>query len=218
MRVLTVLLLCCSSVALAKGPSIDKVNGAIHTEAGVEYGDLDTVNGAIRVREGATAEDVSTVNGSIDVDDGVRLRSAETVNGGIDLGRDVLVEGRVETVNGSISLGQRSQVMGGLETVNGGMKLREASVEGGLSTVNGSIYIGENSTVRGGILIEKPNSGWFNWGAKNKPPRLTIGPNAVVEDKIHFEREVELVVHPSAKIGPISGETPTRIDYAQVER
>ena len=217
MRAYLLLLLFCSSIALAKGPSIDKVNGAIRTEAGAEYGDLETVNGAISLREGATAADLSTVNGSISVDDSARLASAETVNGGIDLGSDVLVEGKVETVNGGITIGLRSQVLGGLETVNGGMRLKQATVEGGLHTGNGSIFIGENSTVRGGIHIDKPSMGWFNWG-KSKPPRVTIGANAVVEGELRFEREVELMVHPSAKIGPVIGETPIRLEFGAVER
>ena len=34
---------------LAAPKSIDKVNGAIRTEAGTEYGSLETVNGSIRV-------------------------------------------------------------------------------------------------------------------------------------------------------------------------
>ena len=36
-------------------------------------------------------------------------------------------------------------------------------------------------------------------------PRVVIGPNATVQGELRFEREVELFVHPSAKIGPVVG-------------
>jgi len=36
---------------------------------------------------------------------------------------------------------------------------------------------------------------------------VVIGPNAVVDGELRFEREVELFVHPSAKIGKVIGAT-----------
>jgi hypothetical protein len=60
--------------------------------------------------------------------------------------------------------------------------------------------------VGGGILVEKPSMGWFNSGNSRKP-RIVIGPNSVVEGPLVFEREVELLVHSTAKIGPVTGAT-----------
>jgi hypothetical protein len=58
--------------------------------------------------------------------------------------------------------------------------------------------------VQGGILVERPQG--ISWG-KRRVPRIIIGPNAVVNGTLRFEREVELFVHPSAKIGTVIGAT-----------
>jgi hypothetical protein len=65
--------------------------------------------------------------------------------------------------------------------------------------------------VAGGIKVEKP-SGW-SWG-KQRPPRVVIGPNSVVEGELVFEREVELFVHATATVGKITGATATRYEGA----
>lgn len=204
-----------SPVVFAAGKSIDKVNGAIRTEAGIEYGDLDTVNGSISIAAGVRADKASTVNGSIDVDDQATVGSLETVNGGIDIGEAVVVEKGVETVNGAVEIERGSRVQDGIETVNGRIELEGAEVGKGLNTVNGDVIVGADSIVRGGILIEKPNGGWFNWNSNSRKPRVVIGPNAVVEGTLKFEREVELFVHSSAKVGRIDGATPKAFSGAE---
>ena len=45
-----------------------------------------------------------------------------------------------------------------------------------------------------------------------KPPRIIIGPNAVVEGPLVFERPVVLYVHKTAKIGPVTGATAQSFD------
>jgi hypothetical protein len=60
--------------------------------------------------------------------------------------------------------------------------------------------------VHGGILVEKPHGFGIHWGKESKP-RIVIGPNAVVEGELRFEREVELFVHSTAKIGKVTGAT-----------
>jgi hypothetical protein len=77
---------------------------------------------------------------------------------------------------------------------------------GQIHTVGGDVTVGARSRVHGGILIEKPHGVGFHWG-KNRIPRVVIGPNAVVDGELRFEREVELFVHPSARIGKVSGAT-----------
>lgn len=197
-----------SPVVVAKGVDIDKVNGSIQTDAGAQYGELETVNGSISVDEGASAESVSTVNGGIDVDDKATIGTLETVNGGIDIGEAVEVAYDVSTVNGGIGIERGSRVHGKVETVNGRIELAAAEVGKGIATVNGDITVGADSIVRGGILVEKPQGGWFNF-SNNPPkvPRVVIGPNAVVEGTLDFEREVELFVHATAKIGTVRGAT-----------
>ena len=204
--ILFVAILLASPTLFAK-EDIDKVNGAIRTHAGTEYGDLDTVNGSISIADGVHADSASTVNGSIEVGSQATVGSLETVNGGVDIGEAAIVEKSVETVNGAIDIARGSRVQGGVETVNGRIELEGVEVDKGLATVNGDITVGADSIVRGGILIEKPNSGWFNWNSNSRTPRVVIGPNAVVEGTLKFEREIELFVHATAKIGPVEGAT-----------
>lgn len=206
-RTRTVLLL---TLALAATPAlaqqeISKVNGSITAEAGQAYGDLDTVNGSIRIHDGATAEDASTVNGSITVGDKARAESLETVNGAIRVGKDVQVRKGIETVNGSVFTDRGTVVGGGIETVNGAIGLVATQLGGGIETVNGDVTVGVGSHVKGGIKVEKPHG--IRMNAK-RDPRIIVGPNAIVDGPLVFERPVTLYVHTSAKIGPVTGATP----------
>lgn len=187
-----------------KGGDISRVNGGITAEAGTSYGDLDTVNGGISVRKGASAKDVETVNGGISIDDDASVSSVSAVNGGIRGGERVKVARGVETVNGGIRFDFHSKVGGDISTVNGGITIKQTTVTGKLRTVSGDITVGAQSLVDGGILVEKPQG--ISWG-KPRIPRIVIGPNATVKGELRFEREVELFVHASAKVGPVSGAT-----------
>lgn len=216
MRLLPLVLLVISPLVLARGPDIDKVNGSIRTDEGREYGNLETVNGAISVAPGVMAEEVSTVNGSIVIRESGQVDSVETVNGSISIEENAVVRRHAETVNGAITLDRGARIEDGAETVNGGLRLRGAEVGKDLRTVNGSIEVLDGAIVHGNIVVEKPK-GWFNFGTR-QPPRVTIGENAVVKGELRFEQEVELRVHSSAKIGPIRGVEPKRLDDGAVER
>ena len=193
---------------------IDKVNGSITAEAGQFYGDLSTVNGGIDLQRGAKVEDVETVNGGIEAGDEVVARSVSTVNGGIRFGQRAQVDGDVETVNGGIFFDRGSNVRRGVSTVNGGIGLVDTDLGGGIETVNGDITVGVGSHVKGGIRVEKPTGNWGVRMGKPKVPRIVIGPNAVVEGNLVFEREVTLHVHQSARIGNVSGATAQRYSTA----
>ena len=193
---------------------IDKVNGSITAEAGQFYGDLRTVNGGIDLQRGAKVEDVETVNGGIEAGDEVVARSVSTVNGGIRFGQRAQVDGDVETVNGGIFFDRGSNVRRGVSTVNGGIGLVDTDLGGGIETVNGDITVGVGSHVKGGIRVEKPTGNWGLRMGKPKVPRIVIGPNAVVEGNLVFEREVTLHVHQSARIGNVSGATAQRYSTA----
>ena len=202
------LALCAGSSFAAE--SISKVNGSISADAGQTYGELETVNGSIRIAEGATTADAGTVNGSISVGDKATVGSLETVNGGIKLDRDVSVEGDLETVNGSIFVDRGGKVKGGAETVNGAIGLVATRLGGGIRTVRGNVTVGIDSHVAGGLRVEK-STGMFNMESK-KPQRIIIGPNAVVEGPLVFEREVVLYVHRTAKTGKVTGATARSYD------
>lgn len=170
---------------------VSKVNGKISADAGKTYGALETVNGPIEIGAGAQTKNVETVNGGIRIGDNART-------------------GGVETVNGSITPGQKVIVSGGLETVNGSIGLVGTELGKGIETVNGDITVGVGSHVRGGIEVSKPSFG-FSFQPSRKP-RVVIGPDAVVDGPLHFEREVNLYVHRSAKIGAVSGATARSFD------
>jgi hypothetical protein len=193
-----------------RGRSIDKVNGGITAQAGQPYGDLSTVNGGIDLERGTQAEDVETVNGGIEAEDDVTARSVSTVNGGIRFGQRARIDGSVETVNGGIFIDRGGNVRRGVSTVNGAIGLVDTDLGGGIETVNGDITVGVGSHVKGGIHVEKPNgNSGFRMG-KPKVPKIVIGPNAVVEGTLSFDREVKLYVHQSARIGTVRGATAQR--------
>jgi DUF4097 and DUF4098 domain-containing protein YvlB len=223
MKTLLLALLTCVPLAVFAN-STSKVNGSVRVESGQTAGDVSTVNGSVTIEEGATAEDVDTVNGSVTIERNATVQSAESVNGGISLGENskatsmetvngklklaerAQVSGDVSAVNGSADLARGVEIGGSLSNVNGKMTIAGAHVARGLKTVNGDIEIGPESRIEGGILVEKPNQNWIN--GKRRIPRIVIGPGAVVEGKLRFEHEVELLVSDRARIGAVEGAKP----------
>lgn len=189
---------------------ISKVNASIEVAAGTVYGELDTVNGSISIGDGAQTGDASTVNGSIKVGANARVGSLDTVNGAIRVGRNVQASGGIETVNGSVFVDRGSTVAGDIETVNGAIGLVETQLRGDIETVNGDVTVGIGSVVSGSLSIKR-SSGWFQSAPKRKP-RVVIGPRAVVQGPLKFEREVRLYVHRSARTGPVTGADPVVFD------
>jgi DUF4097 and DUF4098 domain-containing protein YvlB len=222
--------------SIACGPqafagSISKVNGSVHVSAGDSAQDVSTVNGSIRIDDGATTRDLSTVNGSITLGRDATADKIGTVNGGISLatgakaaalestnGKLSLDEGarvaeKIDTVNGSIKLERNADVAGKVSNVNGSMALRAAHVGGGLETVNGDLDVGADSRVEGGILVKKPSGTSFS--LTHHVPEVVIGPGAVVNGTLRFEREVRLFVSDRATVGHIEGATPVRFSGDQ---
>ena len=191
---------------------IDKVNGRISAEAGQEYGDLSTVNGSIDLAGSARSRDVETVNGSITAGDDVATRSASTVNGSIHFGERARIDGDVRTVNGGIFIDRGGDLRGDVSTVNGAIGLVDTDLSGDIETVNGDITVGVGSHVKGGIKVEKPTGNWGLRLGKQKVPRIVVGPGAVVEGPLVFEREVKLYVHASARTGAITGASAIPFD------
>ena len=215
-RLFLVLLLSASAPLALAADDISKVNGSIQTQAGNTYGDLETVNGSIQLASGVQAKSVETVNGSVRTEDNVQAHSIETVNGGIHGGRNLVLTHGLDTVNGGIYVDRGSRIGGDIETVNGSIGLVAVQLGGDIETVNGDITVGIDSVVKGGIKVNRPSFG-ISLTAPRKP-RIVIGPNAVVEGQLIFEREVTLLVHDSAKIGPVTGATPQRFDSEAAPR
>lgn len=187
--------------------SIDKVNSGITIDANSTADSLETVNGGVHIGANSRVGSVESVNGGIHLEDGVQASSIDTVNGGVTIGAKGIVRDTVETVNGGIALGNDADVGGKVSNVNGGIRLSRAHVGGGIETVGGDVWVGIGSRVENGILVEKPSGSWISWGngKEQRPPRIVIDAGAVVEGTLRFEREVELYVHESAKVGPIEG-------------
>ncbi len=200
---------CDSGDVTASGTGANTINGSVHVPAGEHTGTVGTVNGSVDIAENAVVGAVHTVNGEIDIAAHAGAQSVTAVNGTVTLGNGVHVAQGVKTVNGSINLTSGADVGGGITNVNGQIELTGAHVAGGLRTVEGDIDISGDSRVEGGILVEKSGS-WFgfSWNSQARKPRIVIGPGAVVQGDLRFEREVQLYVSDKATVGPISGATP----------
>jgi hypothetical protein len=180
------------------------VNGSVEVPAGATSDSATTVNGAVNVGDGAKIGKAATVNGAIHLGKDVTAESAKTVNGGIEIGDSARIENDVIAVNGGIRLARNADISGRVTNVNGAIKLEGAHVGGGITTFNGDITVGAGSRVEGGIRVEKPE--FMNDQANI--PTVTIGPGAVVDGTLKFERAVKLYVSESAKIGSVEGATP----------
>jgi hypothetical protein len=195
--------------ALAADNDIDKVNGAVHVDAGQHAGNVSTVNGAVHIGDNAVVQKASTVNGSVELGDHAQATAVDTVNGAVTVGAGGRISGGVDVTNGGIHLGKQADVAGKVASVNGSINLDTAHVGGGIRTVSGDVIVGPNSHVEGGILVDKPG-GWFNWNSNSRLPHVVIGPHAVVQGTLEFRRDVVLQVSDTAQIGPVKGATPVK--------
>jgi DUF4097 and DUF4098 domain-containing protein YvlB len=186
------------------GDGSTKVNGSVHVPAGKAAEEARTVNGSIHIDDNAAVTSAATVNGSVRLGAHATATSVGTVNGAITVGEGAHVSGKAATVNGDLTLANDGEVSGSLTNVNGKINLTSAHVGGGIKTVNGGISIMGNSHVEGGILVEKPNSMFFS----SEDPVIVIGPGAVVQGDLRFERRVKLYVSDKATIGTVTGATP----------
>jgi cytoskeletal protein CcmA (bactofilin family) len=186
------------------GDGSSKVNGSVHIPAGKAADDARTVNGSVHVDDNATVTSATTVNGSVRLGAHATATSLKTVNGAISLGAGAHASESAGTVNGDLTLAEGSEIAGHLTNVNGKIELTGAHVAGGIKTVNGDISIMGPSRVEGGIMVGKPSGLSFN----NNEPVIIIGPGAVVQGELRFERNVKLYVSDKATIGTVSGATP----------
>lgn len=196
------------SIRIEAGTTADgasSVNGSITVGGGaIVTGDVSTVNGTIRVEDSAQIEGAETVNGSLRVGSNVTARGLETVNGGIRVDENSTIDGGVEAVNGKIRLGKGTRVDRGIQNVNGAIEINGAEIGGNLETVNGDVELMDGAVLRGDLIIERPN----NWGwnkDKKRKPRVIVGPGSAIEGTIKLEREVELYISESARVGGVSG-------------
>lgn len=191
------------------GDSVSKVHGSIRVGKGERAGALKNVNGSISLDEEAEAESIKVVNGSIRIDENAVVESSvSSVNGSVSLAAGAKVGEDVRTVNGRIRAAEGVAIDGDVESVNGPIELTGATA-GSLTTTNGNVELAEGAVVLGDLTVRKPQSVGFQFGKQNRP-KIVIGENAEVRGNLHFDQEVELVVHDSATIGEITGVAPVR--------
>ena len=166
-------------------------------------GVVKTVNGSVRIDDGARIEVASTVNGRISVGDNVHSEDLKTVNGAIRVGSAVTVDGSIQTTNGKITIEDGTTVSEDVANTNGRIELDGTKVSGDVATVSGDIDLNRGTSVGGDLIVRKPSN--WGWGKKDKP-RVVVGPEVEISGKLVLEREVELFVSDSARIGGIEGE------------
>ncbi len=218
--------------ALAQGAPVTSIMTSISIDAGQHAGEISDVNGSINIGESAVVGHVHDVNGNIHVDEKATADSVGTVNGSVHVGPGARVVQAVTTVNGSITVEPGADVTGSVSAVNGSMTITSAHVAGELANVNGviriygshvggsvsgmngGIEVGPNSRIDGGLHVHRnDNNGWFNWWSflgSHTPPRVVIGPGAVISGKLQFDQEVRLYVSDQATVGPIEGAMPIK--------
>jgi DUF4097 and DUF4098 domain-containing protein YvlB len=198
-----------SAVCAGDGRNISNVNGDVSASPGQTYDSLSTVNGEVRIGRGASAEVAKTVNGAIVLEPDVKVGRVSTVNGSLRIGEGAAVAYEASTVNGDVRLGKRARVAGEVSSVSGDIELDGAEIGGMITTYNGDIDLADGSRVLGGIHVKKPKDSNWGWG-KDDSPEVRICSTCVVEGELRFDRPVELVVEPGAKIGKVIGEKVLR--------
>jgi DUF4097 and DUF4098 domain-containing protein YvlB len=204
MRLITLALVLVLPLSVA-AQDISKINGTVSVAAGQQAGNVHTVNGGVDIGAGAIVLDASTVNGTVQLGAQAQAKSLHSVNGAITMGQGAKVEGELSSTNGAIVLDSDAETRGNVSNVNGAIELRHALIGGTINTTNGSINLSEGSQVNGDIIVNKPQG----WGY-NRPPRIVIGPHAIVRGTLDFRRDVILQVSDTAQIGPVKGATPQR--------
>lgn len=203
-------------------------NGSVKIAGGAKVQTVASTNGKIELADTAEARELRSTNGSVTIGARGRVAGAVTAtNGSIRLGKDAEIGGKVSAENGSIHV-DGAHVAGGIETRFGAITIGAGSkVEGGVKTVDGAITIGAG-VVTGGLLIDPADNSkctrncndtgtttfsgllaaiFGSNKADATKPRVVIGPGAVVEGKLDFRRDVDLLVSDRAKIGPVEGAT-----------
>jgi predicted acyltransferase (DUF342 family) len=199
---------------------LSKISDNVQTQAGQKYGELSTVSGNIHVASNVEARKVSSVSGNITIDAGAKIGKAtstsgdlkiadnsttgklESVSGNLTVGRNVVVDGGLTTVSSNIFVDHGGKIGGDITSVSGDIGLVQTEVDGDITFVSSDVTVGIGSHVKGRLHLKKPL-----YSKTPRPPRVVIGPNAVVDGPLDFELPVKLYVHSTAKTGKITGAT-----------
>jgi hypothetical protein len=207
----SILALLLSTAVCAQDESQYLFNGehSIRLAAGAEAGDLHTVHGSIRIGERSKVGDVKTVDGEVVLAKGSRASSVRSLDGAVQLEEDAKLVHGVSTAGGSIVLDDHADVAGRVSSADGEIRLKNAHVGGGILTRRGNINVGSGSRVENGIRVKQSFCLCIDAGLFSNP-RIVIGPGAVVQGPLIFERKVTLYVSDTATIGDVVGATSVR--------
>ena len=181
------------------------------------------VNGSVHVAAGKAAEEAHTVNGIIHVDDNAAVTSAGTVNGSVRLGAHATATS-AKTVNGAITLGEGAHVSGSAVLGQwrpdsgkrrGGFRLPDQCQRQDQFERRACSRRHQDRERRhpnlGRLSRRRRNSGReaeLHSHSTSEDPVIVIGPGAVVQGDLRFERKVRLYVSDKATIGTVTGATP----------
>ena len=187
---------------------------SIRLAADAEAGDLHTLHGSIHIGERSKVGDVKTVDGAVVLAKGSRANSVRSLDGTVQLQEDAKLVHGVSTAGGSIVVDDHADVAGRVSTADGEIRVKNAHVGGGIVTRRGNINVGSGSRVENGIRVKRSFCLCINAGVSSNPrvanPRVIIGPGAVVQGPLIFERKVMLYVSDTATIGDVVGATAVR--------
>jgi len=182
----------------------------------VEAGTLRTTHASIRMGERSRVRDVKTIDGEVVLAKGSRANSVRSLDGAVRLEEGVKIVHGVATAGGAIVLDDHVDVAGPVSTADGEIRLQNAHVGGGIVTRRGNIHVGGGSRVENGIRVKRAFCLCINGGLLTNP-RVVIGPGAVVQGTLLFERKVTLYVSDTATIGDVVGGTAVRFSGVSPE-
>lgn len=189
---------------------------SVRLAADVEAGNLQTTHASIHIGERSKVGDVKTIDGEVVLGKGSRANSVRSLDGAVRLEEGVKIVHRVATAGGAILLDDHVDVAGPVSTADGEIRLESAHVGGGIITRRGNIHVGGGSRVENGIRVRRSFCLCINGGSLTNP-RVVIGPGAVVQGALIFERKVTLYVSSTATIGEVVGATSVRFSGVSPE-
>lgn len=184
--------------------NIDTGSGSVELAAGASSGRIDTGSGSVRLGADAQSGAIDTGSGSVQGADRVTIDGdVDTGSGSIELGAGSSVRGKIDSGSGSVDFNGVT-VEGPIDTGSGDISLVDCQLRDDLRTTRGEVKLEGSTRVDGDLIIRKSKCWGICWG-DDQPTRVIIGAGASVAGEIRSERETELWVHETARIGKVSG-------------
>jgi UDP-3-O-[3-hydroxymyristoyl] glucosamine N-acyltransferase len=159
----------------------------------------------VHIGSNAAIDGARTVAGDIEIDDGAATRSLRSVAGDIRIGERVRIDGNVSTVAGDIHIGAGAHVSGRVTSIAGDVDLDGCRIGDRVRITKGSLHTSGATALPGGILVRHARS-----TDDDNIPTIDIGSGTdVARIEVEPDTEVDLRISRSARVGKITGATPT---------